>query len=158
MRVCMIKTDPKLKTALIVAALALFTALCVVSAVLTRADRERTAYGASLKDEQAAAEYLRAVGEADAAQLSCEPVLIPAEFEHRRRGRHERDDRFGERQCGRDLSEYKGEQALQFRFALSGENASYAVLLVRDGDVIGGHLTDGEYGGDYLPLRSIWND
>ena len=153
MRVCMIKTDPKLKTALIVAALALFTALCVVSAVLTRADRERTAYGASLKDEQAAAEYLRAVGEADAAQLSCEPVLIPAEFD----GVYEEYNSL-QRQCGRDLSEYKGEQALQFRFALSGENASYAVLLVRDGDVIGGHLTDGEYGGEYLPLRSIWND
>lgn len=153
MRVCMIKPDPKWKTALIVAALALFTALCVVSAVLTRADRERTAYGASIMDEQAAAEYLRAVGEADAAQLSCEPVLIPAEFD----GVYEEYNSL-QRQCGLDLNEYKGEQALQFRFALSGENASYAVLLVRDGDVIGGHLTDGEYGGDYLPLRSIWND
>lgn len=148
MTVWKIKLSPRWRIAVCVAMLAIFTALCVVSAMGTMTDKEETASGASVKNEQAAADYLRAVGEEDAAQLSCERITIPEQF----------DEVYEEyngmqRQSGFELSEYKGKDALRFTFALTRHDASYAVLLVRDCAVIGGHYSNGEYGGEYLPLE-----
>lgn len=148
MTVWKIKLSPRWRIAVCVAMLAIFTALCVVSAMGAMTDNEETASGASVKNEQAAADYLRAVGEEDAAQLSCERITIPEQF----------DEVYEEyngmqRQSGFDLSEYKGKDALRFTFALTRHDASYAVLLVRDCAVIGGHYSNGEYGGEYLPLE-----
>lgn len=148
MTVWKIKLIPRWRIAVCVAMLAIFTALCVVSAMGAMTDNEETASGASVKNEQAAADYLRAVGEEDAAQLSCERITIPEQF----------DEVYEEyngmqRQSGFELSEYKGKDALRFTFALTRHDASYAVLLVRDCAVIGGHYSNGEYGGEYLPLE-----
>ena len=148
MTVWKIKLSPRWRIAVCVAMLAIFTALCVVSAMGAMTDNEETASGASVKNEQAAADYLRAVGEEDAAQLSCERITIPEQF----------DEVYEEYngmqwQSGFDLSEYKGKDALRFTFALTRHDASYAVLLVRDCAVIGGHYSNGEYGGEYLPLE-----
>lgn len=148
MTVWKIKLSPRWRIAVCVAMLAIFTALCVVSAMGAMTDNEETASGASVKNEQAAADYLRTVGEEDAAQLSCERITIPEQF----------DEVYEEyngmqRQSGFDLSEYKGKDALRFTFTLTRHDASYAVLLVRDGAVIGGHYSNGEYGGEYLPLE-----
>ena len=148
MTVWKIKLSPRWRIAVCVAMLAIFTALCVVSAMGAMTDKEETASGASVKNEQAAADYLRAVGEEDAAQLSCERITIPEQF----------DEVYEEyngmqRQSGFELSEYKGKDALRFTFALTRHDASYAVLLVRDCAVIGGHYSNGEYGGEYLPLE-----
>ena len=148
MTVWKIKLSPRWRIAVCVAMLAIFTALCVVSAMGAMTDNEETASGASVKNEQAAADYLRAVGEEDAAQLSCERITIPEQF----------DEVYEEyngmqRQSGFELSEYKGKDALRFTFTLTRHDASYAVLLVRDCAVIGGHYSNGEYGGEYLPLE-----
>ena len=148
MTVWKIKLSQRWRIAVCVAMLAIFTALCVVSAMGAMTDNEETASGASVKNEQAAADYLRAVGEEDAAQLSCERITIPEQF----------DEVYEEyngmqRQSGFELSEYKGKDALRFTFALTRHDASYAVLLVRDCAVIGGHYSNGEYGGEYLPLE-----
>ena len=148
MTVWKIKLSPRWRIAVCVAMLAIFTALCVVSAMGAMTDKEETASGASVKNEQAAADYLRAVGEEDAAQLSCERITIPEQF----------DEVYEEyngmqRQSGFELSEYKGKDALRFTFALTRHDASYAVLLVSDCAVIGGHYSNGEYGGEYLPLE-----
>lgn len=148
MTVWKIKLSPRWRIAVCVAMLAIFTALCVVSAMGAMTDNQETASGASVKNEQAAADYLRAVGEEDAAQLSCERITIPEQF----------DEVYEEyngmqRQSGFELSEYKGKDALRFTFALTRHDASYAVLLVRDCAVIGGHYSNGEYGGEYLPLE-----
>ena len=139
MTVWKIKLSPRWRIAVCVAMLAIFTALCVVSAMGAMTDNEETASGASVKNEQAAADYLRAVGEEDAAQLSCERITIPEQF----------DEVYEEyngmqRQSGFDLSEYKGKDALRFTFALTRHE---------DGAVIGGHYSNGEYGGEYLPLE-----
>ena len=148
MTVCKIKLSPRWRLAACVAMLAVFTALCVVSAFGAMAENEKSASGASLKNEQAAADYMRAFGEADAAQLSCTPVTIPADFD----AVYEEYNGL-QLQNGHDLRNYKGKTAWQYIFSLAHHDASYAVLLVRDGAVIGGHLTNGEYGGDYLPLE-----
>ena len=81
MTVWKIKLSPRWRIAVCVAMLAIFTALCVVSAMGAMTDNEETASGASVKNEQAAADYLRAVGEEDAAQLSCERITIPEQFD-----------------------------------------------------------------------------
>ncbi len=57
-----------------------------------------------------------------------------------------------QKKAGLDLSAYKGKQARQLTFRLKNGRADYAVLLVLDNRVIGGHLTNGEYGSEMLPL------
>ena len=159
MTVWKIKLSPRWRIAVCVAMLAIFTALCVVSAMGAMTDNEETASGASVKNEQAAADYLRAVGEEDAAQLSCERITIPEQFDevYEEYNGMQRQSGFEyngmQRQSGFELSEYKGKDALRFTFALTRHDASYAVLLVRDCAVIGGHYSNGEYGGEYLPLE-----
>ena len=54
--------------------------------------------------------------------------------------------------AGMDLAPYKGKRASQMTFRLKPDGEGYAVILVSDGRVIGGHRTSGEYGGDMLPL------
>ncbi len=57
-----------------------------------------------------------------------------------------------QKHAGLDLTPYRGLQAQQLTFPLHGGGARFAVLLVKGERVIGGHLTDGEYGSDMLPL------
>ena len=147
MRIWNIKLDPHWKMILLGAALAVFAALCVVSAAFARADGG-SAEEKPFVDEQAASDYLREHGEADAAQLDCVQIRIPPEFDAVYEEYNDLQLR-----SGRDLSGAKGKTALKLTFELTGESARYAVLLVRDGRVIGGHLTNGEYGGEYLPLE-----
>ena len=57
-----------------------------------------------------------------------------------------------QKQAGLDLTPYRGLQAKQLTFELQNAEVRYAVLLIKENRVIGGHLTDGEYGGRLLPL------
>lgn len=57
-----------------------------------------------------------------------------------------------QRQSGLDLTPYRGKEALRMTFSLHNSGRSCATLLVYKGRVIGGHLTNGEYGSVLLPL------
>ena len=83
----------------------------------------------------------------DEAHATEKNVIIPAEFD-------EVYTEYNELQkaAGLDLEPFKGKQASLLTFPLNGGAAEYAVILVCDGQVIGGHLTDGEYGSEMLPL------
>ena len=57
-----------------------------------------------------------------------------------------------QRQAGFDLEPYRGKTADMLTYTLSGDSPAYAVVLLCGGKVVGGHLTDGEYGSENLPL------
>lgn len=61
-----------------------------------------------------------------------------------------------QRQIGLDLSPYKGETAERYTYPLdaaSPDSGACAVLLVRDGRVIGGHIYSGAFGSQYRALN-----
>lgn len=77
----------------------------------------------------------------------CDEVVVPYEF----------DEVYTEynklqKECGLDLERYKGRQVKRFRYELDSSNPGFAVLLVYSGRVIGGHLSDGEYGSKIMPF------
>ncbi|MGN1433321.1 MAG: DUF4830 domain-containing protein [Ruminococcus sp.] len=77
---------------------------------------------------------------------SCE-VTIPTEF-------NETYEEYNELQksIGLDLEKFKGKSAQKVTYELENSKIKYAVLLIYRGKVIGGHLTNGEYGSENLPL------
>lgn len=77
---------------------------------------------------------------------SCK-VAIPTEF-------NEIYEEYNELQksIGLDLEKFKGKSVQKITYELENSKTKFAVLLIYKGKVIGGHLTDGEYGSKNLPL------
>lgn len=77
---------------------------------------------------------------------SCK-VTIPTEF-------NEIYEEYNELQksIGLDLEKFKGKSVQKITYELENSKTKFAVLLIYKGKVIGGHLTDGEYGSKNLPL------
>ncbi len=85
----------------------------------------------------------------DAGEIMEDEVTIPSEFNSVYEDYNEL-----QRRIGLDLTPYKGERVKRLTFELngSGNDPMYAVLLVREGRVIGGHLSDGCLGSPYRAL------
>lgn len=77
---------------------------------------------------------------------ACE-VIIPTEF-------NETYEEYNglQKAIGLDLEKFKGKSAQKVTYELKDCKTKYAVLLIYRGKVIGGHLTNGEYGSENLPL------
>ena len=77
---------------------------------------------------------------------SCE-VIIPTEF-------NDTYEQYNElqKEIGLDLEKLKGKSVQKVTYELENSKTKYAVLLIYKGKVIGGHLTNGEYGSENLPL------
>lgn len=75
-------------------------------------------------------------------------VIIPSEF-------NTVYDEYNELQkkVGLDLSKYKGKNVQKVTYPLKNTDNETAVLLVFRDTVIGGHITNGEYGEDNKPLN-----
>ncbi len=76
-------------------------------------------------------------------------IVIPAEFNDTYEEYNELQKRIG-----LDLEAYKGKPAEKITYKLNNSKIGYAVLLVCNGYVIGGHLTNGEYGSKNMPLNN----
>lgn len=85
--------------------------------------------------------------DADNAPVKRRSVTIPEEF-------NQTYDDYNalQKHAGLDLLRSKGHEAEELTFAVHGGKAAYAVLLTEQNRVIGGHLTNGEYGSELLPL------
>ena len=77
---------------------------------------------------------------------SCE-VIIPTDFNDT----YEEYNKL-QKEIGLDLEKFKGKSVQKVTYELKNSKAKYAVLLIYKGKVIGGHLTNGEYGSKNLPL------
>ena len=77
---------------------------------------------------------------------NCE-VVIPTEF-------NQTYEQYNElqKEIGLDLEKFKGKSVQKVTYELKNSKTKYAVLLIYKGKVIGGHLTNGEYGSENLPL------
>ena len=135
----------------IIAAIVLVCVICSASAAGRTPDTatcdEAGEYSLSAANEQEQIDFLGNFGlEADRL-VSADNITIPSEF-------NSVYDDYNElqRQIGLDLSRYKGENAEKYVYALKGENADFAVILVKNNRVIGGHLTSGEFGEENRPL------
>ena len=139
----------RLRSKAAAAAAAAFAAIvtAVVCAFCAANAGESVAAAPAISDGNFAEE--RAVGEyLDGELVSCDSVKIPREFS----GVYE-DYNSLQTKNGFDLSKYKGKTVRRYTYSLGGKNAAFAVVLAKNGEVIGGHLTDGEYGGDDAPLE-----
>lgn len=77
---------------------------------------------------------------------NCE-VVIPTEFKQT----YEKYNEL-QKEIGLDLEKFKGKSVQKVTYELKNSKTKYAVLLIYKGKVIGGHLTNGEYGSENLPL------
>lgn len=77
---------------------------------------------------------------------SCE-VTIPTDF-------NDTYEQYNElqKEIGLDLEKFKGKSVQKITYELKNCKTKFAVLLIYKGKVIGGHLTNGEYGSENLPL------
>lgn len=76
-----------------------------------------------------------------------ESVVIPEKFNSTYEDYNSLQTRIG-----LDLSRFKGKVAEKITYELENSDEKYAVILVYKGRVIGGHLTNGEYGDENKPL------
>ena len=77
---------------------------------------------------------------------SCE-VTVPTDF-------NDTYEEYNElqKEIGLDLEKFKGKSVQKITYELKNCKTKFAVLLIYKGKVIGGHLTNGEYGSENLPL------
>lgn len=77
---------------------------------------------------------------------SCE-VTVPTDF-------NDTYEEYNElqKEIGLNLEKFKGKSVQKVTYELKNSKTKYAVLLIYKGKVIGGHLTNGEYGSENLPL------
>ncbi len=99
----------------------------------------------SKDDEQCA--FLEQFGLSAVKISDSSEVIIPSEF-------NETYDEYNEiqKEIGLNLKKFKGKSAQKVTYELENSKTKYAVLLIYKGKVIGGHLTNGEYGSKNLPL------
>lgn len=109
---------------------------------------EAGSYSLTVKDDKQAQAFLRQFGVTGAiSKTGEETVRIPERFN----AVYEDYNRL-QRRVGLDLHAVSGKTALKTTYRIHSDKADYAVLLLRDGRVVGGHFTSLRYGGKNLPL------
>lgn len=132
---------------------AVLTAACAAVSLSAgrRADTatcdEVGAYSLRVKDDGDAKAFLKQFGLNAVQKTGEERVVIPERFN----SVYERYNDLQKR-VGLDLTRYKGKAALKQTYLLKSSGSRFAVLLLCDGRVAGGHLTSQDYGGKDLPL------
>ena len=109
-------------------------------------------YSLKAETEEQRLELLRGFGIENAELTESDEITIPENF-------NSITEKYNEtqKQIGLDLSPYKGQKAQRLTYSLNGEKASCAVLLVNNGRLIGGHLTNRVYGEGVMPLTGNKN-
>ena len=109
-------------------------------------------YSLKAETEDQRLELLRGFGIENAELTESDEITIPENF-------NSITEKYNETQkeIGLDLSPYKGQKAQRLTYSVNGEKASCAVLLVNNGRLIGGHLTNRVYGEGVLPLTGNKN-
>lgn len=141
------------KIIIVISAVAIIALICVISAAGNRKNSGKAVkngreYSLAVKNDDEAEEFLKNFGiDAILQKTGEEKVIIPQTF-------NAVYDEYNslQKQIGLDLTKYKGKAALKTTYKIRSDKAEYAVLLIRGGRVIGGHLTSLEYGKGNLPL------
>ena len=104
-------------------------------------------YSLKAETEEQRLDVLRSFKIENAKLTESDEITIPEDF-------NSVTEKYNEvqKQTGLDLTPYKGQKAQRFTYSVNAENAAFAVLLVSDGRLIGGHLTNRVYGEGVRPL------
>lgn len=107
-------------------------------------------YSLKAETEEQRQNILNTFGIENAALSESDEITIPEEF-------NSLTEEYNEiqKQTGLDLSPYKGQKAQRLTYLVKGENAVYAVLLINNGKLIGGHLSGRVYGENVRPLTGL---
>lgn len=134
--------------AVIAAALCAFIGLQQKDGVKTYATcDELGTYSTEAPDEEAQAQFLRALGvKVERKLISLDEVTIPAVFDDVYNGYNALQT-----EIGLDLSPFKGQEVERVVFRLKNSDKT-ATLLVYKGHAIGGHISSGLYGDSYESL------
>lgn len=110
-----------------------------------------TSEGISLSAENGCKDFLKQLNlTADDSKSESKKITIPAELNDVYAAYNEL-----QRSVGLDVTPYLGREAELLTIPLQNAEREYAVLLVCNGNVIGGHLTSGKYGDEIKPLPVI---
>lgn len=140
-----IKADKKKIVTVMLAAILLIAGVAVGITKTVRSSH--TATPDSAVTEQPAMQFLEESGYHPAQLERQRQITIPPVFNQT----YEAYNAL-QQQAGFNLEPYQGKTAEMLVYTLSGDSPAYAVVLLCEGKVVGGHLTDGEYGSDNLPL------
>lgn len=146
---------PSKKTAFIFASAAVaFAIICVICMVSVQNSLPNTAtcdelgtYSLKCSADDEKCPFLNQFGLTSQRIADIRKVKIPNEFNDT----YENYNNL-QKKIGLNLEKFKGKTADKVTYQLNGKKAKYAVLLIYKGKVIGGHLTNGEYGSENLPL------
>ena len=141
------KADKKKIIAAVLAAILLITG--VIVGITRTAQSGEPATPDSAVTEEPARRFLTEAGYHPERMERQRQIMVPKSFNQT----YEAYNAL-QRQAGFDLEPYQGKTADMLVYTLSGDSPAYAVVLLCGGKVIGGHLTDGEYGSENLPLLS----
>ncbi len=140
-----LKKTKKLFLAVAATALAVVCVIATVRILDSPRDTTTTANGKQLLlvvEQDGYAAFFRQIGVISAEKpLMEKTVRIPDVFDAVYEAYNDL-----QKQAGLDLTPYKGLQARLLTFRVENAAADFATLLVKDGRVIGGHFSDGEYG------------
>ena len=139
------------KACIILTVLAVLIAAACVTATIRLTQRPKQVLDSggrqiSLKLESGA-DFVKSLGLEANGDAEVKRVTIPSQF-------NEAYESYNalQQSVGLDLKPYSGKSAEMITVPLKGEKPRYAVILAVDGTVVGGHITDGEYGGELAPL------
>lgn len=141
------KADKKKIIAAVLAAMLLVAG--VIVGITRTAHGGESATPDSAVTEEPARRFLTEAGYHPARLERQRQITIPKTFNHTYEAYNEL-----QRQGGFDLEPYRGKNADMLVYTLGGDSPACAVVLLCGGKVVGGHLTDGEYGSENLPLLS----
>lgn len=147
-------TDSKKVFAIFAVASVAVAVVCIISMISVQSSLPDTATCDELgcyslkcdKDDEQSA-FLEQLGlSAEKITDSCE-VTVPTDF-------NDTYEEYNElqKEIGLDLEKFKGKSVQKVTYELKNSKTKYAVLLIYKGKVIGGHLTNGEYGSENMPL------
>lgn len=146
----MLKSKLIIKIFIALSGAAIIITSAVVAGTSYRSDTatcdEIGSYSVSVEDKNDEIEFLKLFNHkpiADSRQR--ETVTIPTEFNSVYEEYNEL-----QKKIGLDLNRNKGAKAEKISYRL--ENNYYAVILISDGRIIGGHITNGEWGSKNMPL------
>lgn len=108
-------------------------------------------YSLKAETEEQRQSILSAFGIENTELCESDEITIPEEF-------NSLTEEYNEiqKQTGLDLRPYKGQKAQRLTYRVKGENTVYAVLLINNGRLIGGHLSGRLYGEGVRPLSGLY--